>query len=103
MRPLPIVAVVFSIFLSGATFQKAGGETLMQCTEKCISHEGGNSEANKVTCKSRCGAALLKQSPVGKPDCMDEFKACSRTCGKENIGQPSFCHKQCKVVLKTCT
>jgi len=103
MRPLPFFAVVFSIVLLDAIFQKARGENFMQCMKKCISFEGGNSEANKVTCKSRCGAALLKQLPVVKRDCMGEFKFCSRTCGKENIGQPSSCHKQCKVVLRTCT
>jgi hypothetical protein len=103
MRSLPLVAVVFSIVLLDASFQKAGGKATMRCMEKCISYEGGNSEANKVTCKSRCGAAFLKQLPIGKRDCMGEFKSCSRTCGKENIGQPSACHKQCKVELRTCT
>jgi hypothetical protein len=103
MRPLLFISVVLSIVLLDASFQKADGETLLQCMEKCVSYEGGNSEANKATCKSRCGAAMLKQSPVGKRDCMGEFKHCNRTCGKENIGQPSHCHKQCKAVLRSCT
>jgi hypothetical protein len=34
---------------------------------------------------------------------MGEFKSCNRTCGKEKIGQPSPCHKQCKATLRTCT
>ena len=102
MRALFFIAVVFSIVLLDASFQKADGETLLQCMEKCVSYEGGNSETNKATCKSRCGAAVLKQSPVGKRDCMSDFKSCKRTCGKENIGQPSNCHKQCKAVLRTC-
>ena len=103
MRPLLLVAVVFSIVLLDATYQKAEGETLLQCMKKCVSYEGGNSEANRVTCKIRCGGASLKQSPVEKRDCMSEFKSCSRTCGKEKIGQPSPCHKECKEMLRTCT
>ena len=103
MRPLLLVAVVFSIVLLDASFQKAEGETLLQCMEKCVSYEGGTSETNKATCKSRCGATMLKKSPVGKRDCMGEFRSCNRTCGKENIGQPSSCHKQCKAVLRICT
>ena len=103
MRPLFLVSVVFYIVLLDTSFQKAVGEPLLQCMEKCISYEGGNSETNKATCKSRCGTAMLKQLPVGKSDCMGEFKSCNRTCGNENIGQPSHCHKQCKALLRTCT
>ena len=103
MRPLLFFAVVLSIVLLDPSFRKADGGTLLQCLEKCVSYEGGNSETNKATCKSRCGAAMLKQSPVGKRDCMGEFKSCHRTCGKEIIGQPSPCHKQCKAVLRICT
>jgi hypothetical protein len=102
MRPLLFVSVVLSIVLLDASFQKADGEILLQCMEKCVSYEGGNSEANKATCKSRCGAAMLKQSPVGKRDCMGEFKSCNRTCGKEIMGLPGPCHKQCKAVLRVC-
>jgi hypothetical protein len=103
MRPLLLVAIVFSVILLDASFQNAQGKSLKQCMKKCISYEGGNSEVNKVTCKSRCGAEMLKQLPVGKSDCMGEFKSCSRTCGKEKIGQLSSCHKQCKVELRNCT
>jgi hypothetical protein len=103
MRPILIVAAAFTLVFSIASFKKAESETLMQCMEKCISYEGGNSDTNKATCKSRCGAAMLKQPPAGKRDCMGEFKSCNRTCGKEKIGQPSPCHKLCKATLRTCT
>ncbi len=103
MRPILLFIVVFSIIFLDAPFQKAESETAQQCMEKCISYEGGQSKVNKVTCKSRCGTGILKQSPVVKRDCMGEFKSCNRTCGKEKIGQPSSCHQQCKAVLRICT
>ena len=84
-------------------FQKVEGETLKQCMEKCVVYEGGISKVNKTTCKSRCGAATVEKSPIGKRDCMIDFKLCNRTCGKEKIGQLSPCHKQCKVLLRMCT
>ncbi len=81
----------------------ADAETLTQCMEKCIQYEGGNSAANKLTCKNRCGGAAVKvPDPAGQKDCMGEFKACNKACGKEKIGQPSPCHKQCKAALRTC-
>jgi hypothetical protein len=103
MRFFLPLTLVFSINLLDISFQKAEGETLKQCMEKCVSYEGGNSGVNKATCRSRCGSAMLKESPVGNRDCMGEFKFCSTTCGKEKIGQPSSCHKKCKAILRTCT
>ncbi len=102
MRLLLLLNIVFSIILLDTYFQKAEGETLKQCMEKCVSYEGGNSDANKDICKSRCGSEMLKQSHDGKRDCIGEFKSCSRNCGKEKIGQPTPCHKQCKATLRTC-
>ena len=103
MRLLLLIVTVLLINFVVPPFQKAEGETLKQCMEKCISHEGGNSEVNKGTCKSRCGSVMLKQSPVKKRDCMGEFKSCMMSCGKERIGQPSPCHKQCKAAIKLCS
>ncbi len=77
-------------------------ETLMQCMEECIQYEGGNSAANKLTCKNRCGPAAIKKLPGVIKDCMGAFKACNVACGPEKIGQPSACHKKCKRTLRTC-
>jgi hypothetical protein len=93
-----LVAVVFSL----TSFQQAKGETLMQCMEKCIQYEGGNSSTNKDTCKSRCGAAQLKKQPAKKQDCFGTYKACKKPCGKEKIGKPNACHQACKATLMTC-
>jgi|GEM_PF-2236629 len=103
MRPIFLFAISVTVIFLGVFFQKVEGETLKQCMEKCIGHEGGASNVNKTICKSRCGSAIMDKSPVGKRDCMIDFKLCNRTCGKEKIGQPSPCHKQCKVLLRMCT
>ena len=103
MRLLQVFPMLLSIFLIYTFFQKVEAETLKQCMEKCVGYEGGSSEINKATCKSRCGTGKLNNHPVKKRDCMWEFKSCNRTCGKEKIGQPSSCHKQCKALLRTCT
>ena len=103
MRLLTLLLLVLYMNLSAISFPTAEGETLEQCMEKCISYEGGNSEVNKGTCKSRCGSVMFKQSPAKKRDCMVEFKTCMRSCGKEKIGLPSPCHKLCKENLKTCS
>ncbi len=103
MRPMLFATLALAFFLSLMPFEKAQSETLMQCMEKCIQYEGGNSATNKETCKNRCGAKFINQKPAAKRDCMGEFKGCNKACGKEKIGQPSPCHKQCKAVLRTCT
>ena len=103
MRFLLLITTVLLLNLLDNSFKKVEGETLKQCMEKCISHEGGNSEVNNGICKSRCGSVLLKQTPDKKRDCMGDFKSCMESCGKEKIGQPSLCHKQCKSVLRVCT
>ena len=103
MRLLPVFPLALSLIFIVTSFQKVEGETLGQCMERCVGYEGGSSKVNKATCKSRCGTGMLNPSPVEKRDCMGEFKSCNRTCGKEKIGQPSSCHKQCKALLRTCT
>ena len=103
MRLVLLYTLVLSIVFLDIFFHKVEGETLNQCIEKCVGYEGGNSKVNKTTCKSRCGAAILKKTPVRKSDCMFDFKSCNRSCGKEKIGQPSSCHRQCKASLRTCT
>lgn len=106
MRLTSFAVIAFAFLLSLMPLEEARGETLMQCMEQCIQYEGGNSATNKETCKNRCGAKLLnqqKQQQSGKRDCMGEFKNCNKGCGKEKIGKPSPCHKQCKARLRTCT
>jgi len=102
MRAMLIAGLAIFLVVVMMPPQKAQGETLMQCMEKCIQYEGGNSATNKATCKNRCGAAAVKNQSGGKRDCMGEFKICNQKCGKEKIGQPSPCHKQCKAGLRTC-
>lgn len=102
MRPSLVAGLVFALVLSLASFGDAGAETLMQCMEKCISYEGGNSATNKETCKNRCGAAMIKQKPAGMRDCAGEVKACRAACGKEKIGQPNACQKECKALQMSC-
>ncbi len=102
MRLFILAGLVFAVVLSLVPFEQARAETLMQCMEKCISYEGGNSTTNKATCKSRCGAAMIKQKPEGMRDCRGEVKACRSKCGKEEIGNPNACHKACKELQMTC-
>ncbi|MBC8269349.1 MAG: hypothetical protein H8E36_11410 [Rhodospirillaceae bacterium] len=103
MRMTLFASFAIAFVLSMMSFQDARGETLMQCMEDCIQHEGGNSATNKATCKTRCGAKFVNPKPAGNRDCMGEFKGCNTSCGKEKIGNPSPCHKECKAQLKTCT
>jgi len=105
MRTSLFASLTIALVLTLFSFQEAKSETLMQCMESCIQYEGGNSATNKATCKTRCGSKYVNQNkkPAGQRDCMGEFKNCNKSCGKEKIGQPSPCHKQCKAVLRTCT
>jgi len=102
MRLSIFAGLVFAVALSLLSYKDARAETLMQCMEKCISYEGGNSATNKATCKSRCGAKMIKQKPAGLRDCRGEVKACRSKCGKEVIGQPNACLKECKALQMTC-
>lgn len=105
MRLTLLFSFVFAVLMTVLPLQEAKSDALMDCMTQCIQHEGGNSATNKATCKNRCGAKMLNQQPQqsGMKDCMGQFKECSAACGKEKIGQPSPCHKQCKARLRTCT
>jgi len=74
---------------------------LMQCMEQCIRHEGGNTAANKETCKSRCANVPM---PAGRGagvgggrDCMAVHKECLAACGKDRT-----CKRACRKRLVTC-
>ncbi len=104
---LSILAFAFTILLptSGSDFGRGAGPApaaadLMQCMESCIRHEGGNSAANKETCKSRCanvpsatGAPATKDSG----SCMSAYKDCQADCGKDKK-----CKRVCKKALMRC-
>lgn len=104
MRMTLFASFAVAFVLSFVSFHDAGSETLMQCMEKCIQYEGGMSDTNKATCKTRCGSKYVNQNQQapGQRDCMGQFKQCNKACGKEKIGQPSPCHKKCKAHLRTC-
>ena len=107
---MPILALAFVIALlaapgpgpspgawtgSGAAFAQGG---LMQCMEKCIRYEGGNTATNKETCKSRC-ASVPMSAPGrdGAPDCMAQYKDCRGACAKNKS-----CRRACKKRLMSC-
>ena len=94
--------IISGLLLSLVSFEDARSDTLLKCMEKCISYEGGNSDTNKATCKSRCGSALIKNKLIGVRDCKGEVRACQSKCGKEKIGQLSACHKECKALQMSC-
>jgi len=75
---------------------------VMQCMESCIKHEGGNSAANKTTCKSRCAniPSVTGGSANSKKDsgsCMSSFKDCQSNCGEKEA-----CERVCKKALMRC-
>ena len=103
MRPsrsivlFPIIACLAVVFVFLPPFSgPASGEDLLQCMEKCIRYEGGNTDANKDTCKFRCANTSTK-GQGGMRDCMGEFKACKKNCGKDNA-----CYKVCKKAQMKC-
>ena len=91
------VGLVFVLLLSLGSIQNAQSETLMQCMQKCIRYEGGNTTTNKQTCKSRCATTTLKSKPSGMRDCMGEYKACRKKCDKDKT-----CQRKCKSKQMSC-
>ncbi len=54
---VPFLALAFSFISPQGGFEfgpKPAAADLLQCMESCIRHEGGNTAANKETCKMRC-------------------------------------------------
>ncbi len=75
---------------------------LLQCMDSCIRHEGGNSAANKETCKSRCAnvPSVTGGSQPGRRDsgsCMSTYKDCRESCGGNKA-----CKRACKKALMRC-
>jgi hypothetical protein len=73
-------------------------QDLMRCMEQCLRHEGRD---QKETCKLRCADIPSVTGPGSRPpgqqDCMGQYKACQRDCGKDRE-----CHKACKTQLMNC-
>ena len=97
MRTITITGLAVVLFLSLGSIQNAQSETLMQCMEKCIRGAGKLTDANKATCKTSCATAMFKANPSGMRDCMGEYKACRKECGKDKI-----CQRQCKKRQMSC-
>lgn len=76
-------------------------ETLLQCMQKCIQYEGGNSAANKETCKSRCAGSVGTGSGAQR-DCGTEYKACNRSCGKQKGKMKKECLNACRAQRRSC-
>ncbi len=70
---------------------------LLQCMESCIRHEGGNTAANKATCKSRCANVPTALPGAGGRDCMAVYKDCNAACAKNKK-----CRRGCKKRLMRC-
>ncbi len=104
LMPILALAFVFALtaapgpgpsFGSGAAFAQGG---LLQCMEQCIRHEGGNSAANKTTCKSRCANVPMQGAGQGgPPDCMAQYKDCRGACAKDKS-----CRRACSKRLRGC-
>ena len=99
LRTITITGLVFVLLLSLGSIQNAQSETLMQCMQKCIRESGKLTDANKATCKTSCATAMFKAnpSPSGMRDCMGEYKACRKECGKDKT-----CQRQCKKRQMSC-
>ena len=76
----------------------AQSSDLMQCMEKCLRFEGKD---QKETCKLRCADIPSVTGPGSRPagqhDCMGQYKACQKDCGKDRD-----CQKACKTQLMNC-
>jgi len=105
--PLIMSALAAAFFLLPPTSVSVSGPAaasadLLQCMESCIRHEGGNSDANKDTCKMRCanvpavtGGGALPNKDSGS--CMSAYKDCKEACGNDKA-----CGRVCKKALMRC-
>ena len=101
LRLIPIlVCFGLAMILQPILATPASGQNLMQCMTKCIKHEGGNSAANRDTCKSRC--ANTATGGGKQRNCMAEFKSCRSGCGKPSGGSYKKCYRACKDRQMTC-
>ena len=102
---LSVLTFVFTLLLPTSdafTGPGAAQADLLQCMEKCIRNEGGNSATNKDTCKMRCAnvPSMTGGGRLGKSDsgsCMSAYKDCQANCGKNKK-----CKRVCKKGLMRC-
>ncbi len=98
---LSILAFAFTALLPSSGTAHAAAD-LMQCMESCIRNEGGNTAANKETCKYRC-ANVPSVTGGGAPasrdsgSCMSSYKDCQEVCDKDKK-----CKRVCKKALMRC-
>jgi len=93
---LGVFCLALAVLFTAAPAAPAGAQNIMQCMEQCIRHEGGNSAANKETCKSRCANVPMGKR-AGPRDCMANFKSCRTGCAKDKK-----CVRACKKRLNSC-
>ena len=103
-----VLALAFTFVLPHGGYEggfefgpRAATADLIQCMTSCIKHEGGNSAANKATCKSRCanvpsatGGRAAKRDSGSR---MSAYKDCQSDCGKDKK-----CKRVCKKALMRC-
>ena len=110
---LSILAFAFTILLPASTTisgpaTASAAADIMQCMENCLRSEGGNTAANKTTCKMRCanvptvfGGASGSSGgvPANKDSgsCMSAYKDCQEICAKDKK-----CKRVCKKALMRC-
>lgn len=111
---VPALAFAFFFLSPAGGFEfgppPAAAADIMQCMEECIRNEGGNTAANKTTCKMRCAnvpsvfghgqgtAAGGQPAPRDSGSCMSSYKDCKEVCGKKD----KKCNRVCKKALMRC-
>lgn len=109
----PVLAFAFFLLSPAGGFEfgsPAAAAQILQCMEECIRNEGGNTAANKTTCKMRCAnvpsvfgqgqgtAAAGQPPPRDSGSCMSSYKDCKEVCGKKD----KKCNRVCKKALTRC-
>jgi hypothetical protein len=96
MFPLAVAAMLTAAL--APALAHAQSSDLMKCMEQCLRYEGKD---QKETCKMRCADIPSVTGPGsrqgGQHDCMGQYKACQKDCGKDRD-----CQKACKTQLMNC-
>ena len=96
---LALVMTLLAPLSQGTPFTaEPAAADLLQCMASCIKQEGGNTAANKETCKSRCANIPSTSRGQGAGgSCMKTHKNCQRSCGGNKA-----CKRACKKALMRC-
>ncbi len=106
-----MIRPIFTLFALAFAFTillpASASADVLQCMESCIRSEGGNTDANKTTCKMRCanvptvfgGPSGSGGAPANRDSgsCMSAYKDCQEVCGKDKK-----CKRVCKKALMRC-